>query len=108
MSTGLLIAASIGTFLLLAMLSALVGQEASGSIPVLCKAIAKRLSRLLPPADRERYEKEWLADLAQFDQRPISMLLHTARARLREDGSCGRAQGDLRLHPREGLERLQR
>jgi hypothetical protein len=66
--------------LALALMSPLIGslgaREAAGWLPYLSAALVERASRKLPENQRERWRKEWQADLSQFQDRPLTQLTH--------------------------------
>lgn len=72
---GLAVAAVLG-YLITSAISEVIANEAMGWIPHLSRGIAERASRRLPSKSRERYLEEWCADLAQFDDRPLTALSH--------------------------------
>lgn len=72
-------AVAAGLLAVLAVAAAgVLGNEASGSMGSLARAIVRGAARLIPDQARERYRSDWLADLAALEGRPISMLLWAA------------------------------
>ena len=63
-----------GTFVV-PVLQALFTDEARGWLPHLARAVVRRAARRLPPAHRERYEDEWLAELAAYSDRRLTALV---------------------------------
>lgn len=62
----------VGVFVL-PVLQGLFTDEARGWLPHLARAMVRAAARRLPPA-RERYEEEWLAELAAYNDRRLTAL----------------------------------
>ena len=56
-------------------LQGLFTDEARGWLPHLARAVVRTAARRLPPAYRERYEDEWLAELAAYSDRRLTALV---------------------------------
>lgn len=57
----------------------LLGRETSGWCVFIARAIGRRAADIVDQGDRGRYREEFAADLAQFDDRPLTMLIVALR-----------------------------
>lgn len=75
MTAALIIAAGAGLTLLWAIVQHLLAEEVSAWVRPFARFLIRRASARLPGSVRERYEREWLAELAALADRPISGVL---------------------------------
>jgi hypothetical protein len=54
----------------------LVSRDAAGWAPVLAEGLVRRRARRLSPEQQERWVDEWVADLAIYRDRPLTVMLH--------------------------------
>jgi lipopolysaccharide/colanic/teichoic acid biosynthesis glycosyltransferase len=59
----------------------LIGGEIRAWLPYLARRLARSAARRLPAEARERYERDWLAELAHWEDRPLSALAKAAHLR---------------------------
>jgi lipopolysaccharide/colanic/teichoic acid biosynthesis glycosyltransferase len=79
-ATGLLVVAVlVGLALMVA--HSLVAQEIRAWLPHVARRLVRRAARLLPADFQARYEAEWLAELAAWEDRAISALARAAHIR---------------------------
>jgi lipopolysaccharide/colanic/teichoic acid biosynthesis glycosyltransferase len=79
-ATGLLIVVVL-LGLALAVVRSLVAQEIRAWLPHLARRLVRRAARRLPGDFQARYEEEWLAELAAWEDRAISALVRAAHIR---------------------------
>jgi Bacterial sugar transferase len=58
-----------------AVVHGLLTDEARGWLPHLARAVVRAAARRLPPAHRQRYEEEWLAELVAYSDRRLTALI---------------------------------
>jgi hypothetical protein len=73
----------IGAAIAFAVLAGLVASDARGWIPYLSWWVVQRAARQLPADRRARAAEEWTADVNEFEDRPMSMLIVAMRIALR-------------------------
>jgi hypothetical protein len=78
------------------LLSALFGQEALGWLPYLTRRIITSAAMRLPDDHRERWHEEWLADLKELDDRPLTAFAYAVSVAT----SAGSLARELRPVPR--------
>jgi hypothetical protein len=80
---GAAIVIGIGAFLLYVLLrvvAGLISKDAAGWVPYFNRKIVRHASRLLPAEHRGRWLEEWEADVATFDDRPLTGTVHAILA----------------------------
>lgn len=60
---------------------ALMADELRAWLPYLSRWLVRSAARQLPPVERERYEEDWLAELAAWQDRPLSGCAKAAHIR---------------------------
>ncbi len=65
----------------LAVANSLIAGEVRAWLPHLARNLVRSAARRLPPDTRARYEEEWLAELAAWEDRPLSALAKAAHLR---------------------------
>lgn len=74
---------AIASVVVAAVAHALLVDEARAWLPHVSRWLVRRAARRLPEEQRERYEEEWLAELASWSDRPISAVGKAAHIRSR-------------------------
>jgi len=64
-----------------AVAKSLLTEEARAWLPYLSQRFIRSAARHLPDEDRDRYEEEWLAEVAAWSDRPLSALARAAHIR---------------------------
>lgn len=67
----------------------LLSGEVRAWVPHLARRLVRSAARQLPPDARERYERDWLAELAAWEDRPLSALVKAAHIRWAANGIRG-------------------
>src|SRR4051812_22664273 len=75
MSMVALIAAAVLMLIIVPTVQALMAEEARSWLPYLARAVARAAARRLPVEHGDRYEEEWLAELAAYSDRPLTSLV---------------------------------
>jgi lipopolysaccharide/colanic/teichoic acid biosynthesis glycosyltransferase len=79
---GVVLVAAAGLFaVLIAVLPSLIAGEIRAWLPHLARRLVCSAALRLPPSARDRYRKEWLAELAAWEDRPLSALAKAAHLR---------------------------
>lgn len=84
MSGGLGLVVALGTAACAAAVAisyALIADELRSWLPYLSRWLVRSAARQLPPDERERYEGDWLAELAAWQDRPLSACAKAAHIR---------------------------
>lgn len=84
MSGGLGLVVALGTAVCavaVAISYALMADELRAWLPHLSRWLVRSAARQLPPVERERYEGDWLAELAAWQDRPLSACAKAAHIR---------------------------
>lgn len=73
----------------------LIGQETRGWLVLWCRRLVRRASRSLPEDQGGSFQEDWLAELAELEERPLSALVYAiglARAARRISAEMGLAR----------------
>ena len=80
--TVVLFVLALAAYIALRAIGSVAGKEAEGWLRHLARGLIEGGCDRLPPAERERWREEWLADLAAYADRPLSALRFAVRTRL--------------------------
>lgn len=77
----------------IAIVHSLLAGEIRAWLPYLARRLVRSAARRLPPPARVRYESDWLAELAAWEDRPLSALTKAAHLRWKANGIRGSIYG---------------
>lgn len=77
-----IVAGSAMGLVIAAVVQALLVDEARAWLPHITRSLIRSSARRLPAKQRDRYREEWLAEVANWNDRPISALAKAASIRL--------------------------
>jgi hypothetical protein len=73
------VVAALGVLVVLPVVQSLLSDEVRGWLPHLSRKLVSAAVWRMPPEHRARYREEWEADLATFNDRPITALIFALR-----------------------------
>jgi hypothetical protein len=77
-------------------LTGLATTDVKGWLPHVNRAVIERAVDLLPPAYRERYVEEWIAETAALEDRPLTASIHVIWLLLKTPATAAALRGDAR------------
>lgn len=74
MTTLLVVGAAVMCAVGAVVINAIMTREVEGWMPLIARAVVRAATRLIPAEHRHRYQRDWIADVAHYDDRPITAL----------------------------------